>query len=204
MDFILHPDLTAIIQTAGYLGIFLIIAAESGMFIGFFLPGDTLLFTAGILAATGYLNLYALVAIVAAGAILGDQVGYAIGRKYGPKIFKREESFWFKKERVEQAAVFFEKYGKKTVVFARFVPIVRTFIPVVAGVGKMDYADFLKYNILGGILWGGSVTLLGYFLGEVIPNIDSYLLPLIGLIVVISVLPGVISFFHARMKHNHD
>ncbi len=200
MNFILHPDLFGIIKAVGYAGIFFIIFAESGILIGFFLPGDTLLFSAGLLAAAGYLNLPILIIVIALGAVLGDQFGYFLGRKYGPKIWKHEESFWFKKKRVEEAEAFFKKYGKKTILLARFVPVVRTFAPVLAGVGKMDYGTFFKYNVWGGILWSVSVTMLGYFLGEAVPNIDMYLLPIVILIAVLSVLPGAVSYLRNKKK----
>ncbi len=202
MNAILHPDIIGLINTAGYIGILLIIFAESGIFIGFFLPGDTLLFTAGILAAAGHLNIFLVMIVVSIGAILGDQVGYFLGHRYGPKIFNRKESFWFHRKRVDEATAFFEKYGKKTVVFARFVPVIRTFVPVVAGVGKMDYRSFVAYNIIGGIVWGCGISLLGYFLGAIIPNIDYYFLPLLAIIVVVSSIPTVISFLRSRKKEN--
>ena len=189
------------IKAAGYLGIFLIVFAESGILIGFFLPGDSLLFTAGFLASAGYLNLTLTLIVIIIGAILGDQIGYFLGRRYGPKIFKREESFLFKKKRVEDAKMFFEKHGKKTIIFARFIPFVRTLAPIIAGVGKMDYPTFVKYNVAGGIFWGGSITILGYFLGEIIPDIDSYLLPIIIAIVILSILPGTVSFLYNKIKN---
>ena len=157
-----------LIETFGTLGLLAIVFVETGLLVGFFLPGDSLLFTAGLLSANDTLpDLWILLLTVPVAAILGDQVGYTIGRKAGPAIFKREESRFFQKEYVEKSQEFFDKYGPRTVVLARFVPIVRTFVPVMAGVGKMHYPTFLMYNVIGGILWGSGMTTLGYFLGQI-------------------------------------
>ena len=182
-------DLTTLIQTVGYIGLAGIIFAESGLFFGFFLPGDSLLFTAGFLASQGYLNIWILVPLTTAAAILGDSVGYWFGKKVGPMIFKKSDSFWFSDERAKDAARFFERHGAKSLILARFIPAVRTFTPIVAGVARMEYKTFLTYNIIGGILWGACVPILGYFLGNAIPGIDQYILPIIGVIVVISLIP---------------
>jgi membrane-associated protein len=187
-------ELIPFIKAAGYIGLFAVIFAESGLFIGFFLPGDSLLFTAGFLASQGYLNIFALVVVSFVGAIVGDSVGYAFGYRVGPKIFKRENSFLFHKDHLTRAERFYEEYGSKTIVIARFIPIVRTFAPIVAGVGKMKYSTFISYNIIGGVLWGIGVPLTGYFLGSAIPNIDRYLIPIIFGIIILSVLPGVYHF----------
>ncbi|MFA5023217.1 MAG: DedA family protein [Candidatus Paceibacterota bacterium] len=184
-------DLVLIIKTAGYLGLFGIIFAESGLFFGFFLPGDGVVFTAGFLASQGYLNIWLLLIVLFAAAVLGDNVGYWFGEKVGPMIFKKEDSRFFKKEYVERAHNFFEKYGGKSLILARFVPVVRTFTPIIAGVGKMNYRKFLFFNFLGGLLWAVGLTLVGYFLGQTIPNADSYILPIVVLIMVVSVLPGL-------------
>lgn len=170
-------DLPTLIQSAGYIGVGLIIFAESGLFFGFFLPGDTLLFTAGFLAAQGLFDIGILTTIIVVAAILGDQVGYWTGMKAGPYIFKREDSFWFSKNRLEQARAFFELHGGKSVILARFVPFARTFTPIVAGAVGMRYASFVAYNIVGGLLWGVGVTVAGYILGEIVPDIDRYLIP---------------------------
>lgn len=182
-------DLVSLIKTAGYLGLFGIVFAESGLFVGFFLPGDSLLFTAGILSAQGFLNIWILVLVVFLGAVLGDNFGYGFGRKVGPMLFKREDSIIFHKDNLERARVFYEKYGKKTIIIARFLPAVRTFAPILAGVGQMHYKTFVSYNIIGGLIWGVGVPFLGYFLGTAIPEIDRYLLPIIIFIIVISVAP---------------
>ena len=146
----IHFDLPELIRAAGYLGLFGIIFAETGLLVGFFLPGDSLLFTAGILAAEGYLNISLLLIVLAGAAIIGDSVGYTIGRKLGPKIFTKEESLLFNKKHIKRAQEYFDKHGPKTIIIARFVPIVRTFAPTIAGVGKMNYAKFLAYNVIGG------------------------------------------------------
>jgi len=184
-------DIVSLIKTAGYLGLFGIIFAESGLFVGFFLPGDSLLFTAGFLASQGYLNIWLLVPLCFAAAVLGDNFGYAFGRRVGPKIFKREDSFLFHKQHLERARSFYERHGKKTIILARFVPFARTFAPILAGVGEMHYRTFFSYNVIGGFLWAVCLPLLGYFLGSMIPGIDRYLLPIILAIVIISILPAV-------------
>ncbi len=181
------------------MGIFAIIFAESGLFFGFFLPGDSLLFTAGLLASQGYLGIVPLVLAVILGAVLGDQVGYILGKKFGPKIFNREDSFFFKKKYVSDAEKFYAKHGRKTILLARFMPVIRTFIPILAGVGNMKYRVFLIYNIVGGIFWGAGITLLGYFLGEKMPNIDAYLLPAILIIIIISLVPALFSFLNRKI-----
>ncbi|MBI3335272.1 MAG: VTT domain-containing protein [Candidatus Portnoybacteria bacterium] len=185
-------DLVSLIKTVGYLGIFGIIFAESGLFIGFFFPGDSLLFTAGFLASQGFLDIRALVILTFLGAVLGDSFGYAFGKKVGPRLFRSQDSLVFHKDNLERARLFYERYGQKTIVLARFMPIVRTFAPILAGVGNMRYRTFLAFNILGGIMWGVSVPLLGYYLGTAIPNPDRYLLPLVFLIVILSFLPFII------------
>jgi membrane-associated protein len=200
MDFILNIDLSLLIQTIGYLGVFFIIFAESGLFFGFFLPGDTLLFTAGLLASQDYFNITLLVLVVTFAAVLGDQIGYLFGLKIGPKIFTHDDSFFFKRKHISEAENFYAKHGKKAIVLARFIPVVRTFIPILAGVGKMHYKTFVSYNILGGLIWATGITLLGYFLGENIPNVDAYLLPILLGIVFISFLPTIISFIYAKIK----
>src|SRR3989338_7045932 len=176
-------DIIALIKTVGYLGVAAIVFAESGLFIGFVLPGDSLLFTAGFLASQGFLNPLILIAVVFPAAVLGDNFGYAFGRRVGPKIFTREDSLLFHKENLERARMFYEYYGAKTIVLARFLPIIRTFAPILAGVGKMRYATFFAYNLIGGALWGIGITLLGYFLGAMVPGIDRYLSPIILFII---------------------
>jgi len=188
-------NLQELIINASYLGLFAIIFAESGLLIGFFLPGDSLLFTAGFLASVGIFNLPFLVIILFIAAVLGDNVGYTFGKKVGPKIFKREDSLFFHKDHLEKAKVFYEKHGGKTIVLARFMPIVRTFAPILAGVGTMDYKTFFTFNIIGGALWAIGVPSLGYFLGNLIPGVDKYLVPIIIFIIFVSILPGIIHFY---------
>ncbi len=183
-------NLIAIIKTAGYLGIVGILFAESGLFVGFFLPGDSLLFTAGFLASQGYLHIVVLMLLSFLAAAAGDSVGYAFGRRVGPAIFKRENSLLFHKDHLERARIFYEHHGGKTIILARFMPIVRTFAPILAGVGRMRYITFVTYNIVGGLLWTVGLSGLGYFLGATIPNVDHYLLPIIFLIIILSVLPS--------------
>ena len=194
-------DLASLIQTGGYVGIFLIVFAESGILIGLFLPGDSLLFTAGLLASRGYLNLALLMLVSFTAAVSGDSVGYYVGRRFGPKLFQREESWLFKRRYVDETRAFFEKYGVKTIVLARFVPVVRTLAPTMAGMGEMHYRTFLFYNVAGGALWTIGLPCLGALLGETVPNIDRYLLPIIALIVVLSVLPAVV---HVLTEHREE
>ncbi|MFF3458685.1 DedA family protein [Streptomyces sp. NPDC002730] len=200
----LDPDY--LIGTFGLIGVLVIVFAESGLLIGFFLPGDSLLFTTGLLVTTGSLNslpLWAVCALVVLAAVVGDQVGYLFGRKVGPSLFKRPDSKLFKQENVEKAHEFFEKYGPKSLVLARFVPIVRTFTPIIAGVSRMNYRSFITFNIIGGTLWGAGVTLLGAALGNVEfvhKNIEAMLI----LIVLLSVVPIGIEFLRARSKNKKE
>lgn len=182
-------DPTALIVALGYVGLFAIVFAESGLLFGFFLPGDSLLFTAGLLAAADVLDIWVLIFIIPIAAVLGDTVGYWFGSWAGPRIFKREDSFFFNKKHVGRAEKFYEKYGAKAIVLARFVPFIRTFVPILAGVGRMQYRTFVTYNIIGGLLWGVGVTLLGYFLGNFLPHAESYLLPIVLGIILISLIP---------------
>ncbi len=192
-----HFDLKELLISVGYLGVFLIVFAESGLFFGFFLPGDSLLFTAGILASPAaekvighkVFDLSLLVLLVVVAAIAGDQVGYVFGRRVGPRLFNREDSLFFHKKHIVRAQHFYDKHGGKTIILARFMPVVRTFAPIVAGVGHMNYGRFVFFNVIGGMLWGAGVTVAGYFLGEWIPDIDKYLLPIIALIIIVSVAP---------------
>jgi membrane-associated protein len=187
-----------LLVTFGMIGLFLIIFAESGLLVGFFLPGDSLLFTAGLFAAQGTLSLPVILVGCFIAAVAGDQVGYLFGKRVGPSLFKRPDSRLFKQEYVEQARAFFEKHGPRTIVLARFVPIVRTFVPVLAGVGTMPYRTFATYNVVGGLLWAVGVILLGYLLGGLIPDIDTYLLPIIAVIILVSVTPIGLGWWRAR------
>lgn len=189
-----------LIETFGTLGLFAIIFAESGLLFGFFLPGDSLLFTAGLLASQGNLNFPVVLVGCFVAAVVGDQAGYVIGNRAGPTLFRRPDSRVFKREYVERAQGFFEKYGSKTIVLARFIPVVRTFAPVVAGVGKMPYRTFVTFNVLGGLLWAVGVTTLGYVLGTTIPSIDRYLLPAIAVIIFLSILPVLFEIRKSRAR----
>ena len=194
-------DPEVLISTFGLLGILVIVFAESGLLIGFFLPGDSLLFTAGLLTADGkYITwpLWLVCLLITLSAIAGDQVGYAFGRKVGPALFRRPNSKLFKQENLLKSHDFFEKYGARSVVLARFVPIVRTFTPIVAGGSRMNYRTFVIYNVIGAILWGTGVTVLGYFLGQipfVKANIELILIAIVGL----SVVPIVVELLRARL-----
>jgi membrane-associated protein len=187
----MHFDLVEFIKWAGLLGVIAVVFAESGLLVGFFLPGDSLLFTAGFLASQGYIQggIVALIIGCVIAAITGDSVGYAFGRKVGPAIFNREDSLLFHKSNLLKANAFYEQHGGKTIILARFLPVVRTFAPIVAGVGAMHYRMFLAYNVIGGLLWGIGIPLAGYFLGQVIPDVDKYLLPIIILIILASIAP---------------
>ena len=195
-----YLDPLFLINTLGLIGILLIIFAESGLFFGFFLPGDSLLFTAGLLASQNYLNIFYLLILGSIAAILGDSVGYAFGKKIGPKIFIKEDSFFFNKKYIEKSKLFFEKYGKKALILARFIPGVRTFTPIIAGVGSMPYKQFITYNIIGGAGWVIFMTCLGYFFGRLVPNPDKYILPIIILIALGSIMPGIIEYIKHKKK----
>jgi membrane-associated protein len=191
-------DPRALIEAVGLIGIITIVFAESGLFFGFFLPGDSLLFTAGLLASQGLISIELLVIGTMIAAIVGDSVGYAFGKKIGPALFSREDSFFFHKKHALRAKAFYEKYGVKTIVLARFIPIVRTFAPIVAGIGDMKYTTFLSYNIIGGVIWTSSMTLFGYFLGTLVPQTEKYLHVIIIAIIVLSFVPIVIEYIKER------
>jgi membrane-associated protein len=194
-------NLLDFIVAASIFGVAAIIFAESGLLIGFFLPGDSLLFATGFLIQSGLLpfNIHLAVIILFLAAVAGDSVGYTFGRRLGPKVFNRKDARLFKQEYVQRAQGFYEKHGGKTIIIARFIPIVRTFAPIVAGAGKMEYRRFLTFNLIGGFLWAAGITYAGYFLGSVFEHwgieIDSILLPLIACIIVISILPPAIHIF---------
>lgn len=191
-------DLKVLIETVGYLGLFAIIFSETGLMIGFFLPGDSLLFTAGVLASQNILNIWIITPLLFAAAVIGDSVGYGIGHHFGKKLFSREDSLLFHKDHLLKAKAFYEKHGGKTIIIARFMPVIRTFAPVVAGMGDMSYQKFLLYNIAGGFLWAVCLPLAGYYLGSAIPDIDTYLLPIVGAIVLISIAPGLYHAFKTK------
>lgn len=183
-------ELHSLAPSLSYIAIFFIVFAESGLFFGFFLPGDSLLVTAGLLATQGYFSILFLMISLALAAIGGDSVGYWMGRKFGSRFFNPKH--------LKKASDFYKKHGGKAIVLARFVPIIRTFAPIAAGVAKMDYKRFLTFNIFGGLLWTWGMLLIGYFLGKTIPNVDHYLLPIIFAIVLVSILPALVEFIKNR------
>lgn len=191
-------DIEATISAFGVLGILAIVFAESGLLIGALLPGDSLLFTAGFLTQIDVLkiNIHLLVVLIFVAAVLGDSVGYTFGRRVGPKLFSKPSSRLFKQENVVRAEAFYEKHGGKTIILARFIPIVRTFAPVIAGVGKMNYRTFLAYNLIGGLLWAAGVTYLGYFLGAWFTSlgldIDQVIIPVVVVIILLSISPAIV------------
>jgi membrane-associated protein len=212
IDFLLNPNIllqqwVIILGTVVYVIIFGIIFAESGLLIGFFLPGDSLLFAAGFLSSAKipessltYLNIWILIAIVFVGAVAGDSVGFTFGFRVGRKLFQRKNSRFFNKENLIKAQNFYERHGTKTIVLARFIPVIRTFAPIVAGIGKMNYRTFIVFNVTGGALWAAAVPLAGYYLGKVIPDIEKYLLPIIIAIVIVSAIPVMRNFLKSRKK----
>ncbi len=191
MDF-LHFDLIQLVSTVGVWGVVGIIFIETGIIFGFFFPGDSLLFTAGFLASQNFFNVTTFIIFAFIASIVGNCVGYLFGKKVGEKLFTKEDSLFFKKSYLEKTKHFFDEHGNKTIFFARFFPIIRTFAPVLAGIGAMPLKPFLFYTIFGGAVWICGLTLLGYFLGKTIPDVDKYLLPIIAGIVIISVLPGLV------------
>jgi membrane-associated protein len=208
MSAALSLDPQELIRTLGTIGLIAIIFAESGLLLGIIFPGDSLLFTAGLFAATGKFGLN--IAAVAGGAflaaVLGAQVGYWIGRRYGPRLFQRPDSRIFKSEYVERSKVFFEKHGAKAIVLARFVPFVRTLAPPMAGMGQMDVRQFTIFNVVGAFLWALGVTMLGYFAGDLIPKdkVDTYLLPIIAVIILISLIPPFLEWRKHKAESAHQ
>lgn len=200
MDWFSGENLIHLIQTVGYLGVFAIVFAESGLFIGFFLPGDSLLFTAGLLASQGYFDISILTILIFVGGVLGDQVGYYFGKSVGPKLFKKENSLFFDKKNLARAKEFYEHYGVSTIILARFIPVIRTFAPIVAGIGQMKYRTFVWFNIIGGLIWSLSLTLSGYYLVKIIPSIEQYISWVIVGIVVASVIPMILHLIKDK-KH---
>ena len=193
-------DLPALIKWAGYFGLTAIVFAETGLLVGFFLPGDSLLVTAGLLSAKGLFNVYLLGLLVNVAAAAGNSVGYLIGRHTGPRIFTRDDSLLFNKKHVFRAQEFYAKHGRKAIVLAQFMPIIRTFSPVVAGVGRMPYRQFLVISVLGTVFWVWSMLFIGYFLGTYIPGLDKHIEILVLVVVFISILPGIISWYRERRK----
>jgi len=193
-------SLDSLVQWGGYGVLFAIVFAETGLLVGFLLPGDSLLITAGLLAANGTLNIWWLNGLLIVAAVVGDSVGYAIGRRLGPRLFTRQKSLLFNPAHVERTRRFYEKYGAKTIVIARFVPIVRTFAPVLAGVGGMEYRRFIFYNVAGGVGWVVSMTWVGYLLRQSIPNIGSYIHIVVPIVIVLSCIPIAVELLRERRR----
>ncbi len=195
-------SLDALVRGGGYVVLVAIVFTETGLLVGFFLPGDSLLITAGLVAAAGGLDIWWLNALLIVAAVVGDSVGYAVGARLGPRLFTREKSLLFNPRHVERTRQFYARHGAKTIVIARFVPIVRTFAPVVAGVGEMPYRRFLAYNVVGGVGWVVSMTWAGYLLGSTIPNIGSHMHLVVIVVVVLSVAPIVIEILKERRRRS--
>lgn len=194
-------DVQGLVQWGGTIGLTAIIFAETGLLVGFFLPGDSLLVSAGLLAATkGLFNVYLLGVILTIASILGNTSGYVIGRVTGRRLFTREESLLFSRKHLYRAHAFYERHGGKTVVLARFMPIVRTFVPVVAGAAEMDVRPYTLYNVIGGIGWIWSMLFIGYFLGRYIPGVEQHIELVIMLVIFVSILPGIIGWLRARAR----
>lgn len=193
-------DVEGLVRVGGLMALIVIVFVETGLFVGFFLPGDSLLVTAGLFAARGDLRLWSIFVFVSLAAIIGDTVGYTIGARTGPKIFRREDSLLFHKKHLITTKEFYDRYGGVTIIIARFMPIVRTFAPLVAGVGGMEYRRFVFYNIAGGIGWVVSMTSLGYFLGRSVPGIDKHIDVVIAVVIFLSLLPGIVKLARERWK----
>jgi len=194
-------DPRALVAWGGYVGLTIVIFAETGLLVGFFLPGDSLLVTAGLLASQTQLvnlNVYWLGTLLAVASILGNTVGYYIGRVTGERLFTRENSLLFNRKHLERAHAFYERHGGKTIVLARFMPIVRTFVPVVAGMGQMQYRRYTLYNVIGGLAWIWSMLFVGYFLGRYIPGIGDHIELVILVVIFLSFLPGIIAWLRSR------
>jgi len=195
-----HFDLEGFIKAVSYFGVAGVVFAETGLFFGIFLPGDSLLFTAGFLASQGHLNIALLCLVCFVSAVVGDSMGYYIGDKMGRRLFTKPESRVFKPSNLLKTQLFFDRHGGKAIILGRFMPIVRTMVPMVAGAGTMPYRRFFSFNVIGAFLWGVCIPLAGYFLGSTIPGVDKYLLPLILVIIVVSIAP---SAYHI-WKENGD
>jgi membrane-associated protein len=195
-------NVKGLIEWGGTLLVCVIVFVETGFFVGFFLPGDSLLVTAGVFAASGQLHISELLLLVPLCAIVGDQIGYWIGRKAGQALYQREDSLIFRKRHLQRAHEFYEKYGGKTVILARFVPIIRTFCPPVAGAAEMSYGRYLAYDVAGGILWGGGMVLVGYSLARQIPNISENIHYVIAVVIFLSLLPPIIGVLRARFSRS--
>lgn len=193
-------ELMPLVKLIGYPGLFTVVFLESGVFFGFFLPGASMLFTAGLLASQGFFNIFILVPLLTLAAILGDSAGYWFGATVGYRLFLRPNSRFFRHEHLERAKQFYERHGVLAIVLARFLPIVRTFAPIVAGVVRMQYRTFLAYNVVGALLWAAGVTSIGYYLGATIPGVQTYLTPIVLAIVIATCIPVVREYLRARKE----
>ncbi|MBZ0168727.1 membrane protein [Candidatus Methylomirabilis lanthanidiphila] len=193
-------DVEGLVRVGGLMALIVIVFAETGLLIGFFLPGDSLLVTAGLFAVSGHLELWSLFLFVSLAAIVGDAVGYFIGVRSGPRIFSKEDSLLFHKKHLITTQEFYDRHGGITIVLARFMPILRTFAPVVAGVGNMQYSRFALYNVMGGVGWVVSMTSIGYFLGKTIPDIDRYIHVVIVAVILLSLVPGIVAFVRTSRR----
>lgn len=193
-------SLDDLVKWGGYVALTAIVFVETGLLIGFFLPGDSLLITAGLVAAAGHLDIWRINLLLSLAAVLGDSTGYAIGRRLGPRLFTRPQSLLFNPRHVERTRAFYARHGAKTIVIARFVPIVRTFAPVVAGVGQMEYRQFFFYNVAGGVGWVTSMTWAGYLLGQTIPNVAERIHIVVGVVIVLSLIPIFVELIRERRR----
>lgn len=191
-------NLETLVETIGYAGLFAIIFSETGLLIGFFLPGDTLLITTGLVAQRGVLSIWILIPLLIVAAVAGDAAGYQIGKHSGPRLFNREDSRLFHRRHLERAKDFYDRHGGKTIVIARFLAIIRTFAPTVAGAAEMPYSRFVVFNFIGGAAWVTSMLVIGYVFGKAVPNLEVFFLGLVGFFFVVSILPGAIHVWRSR------
>ena len=198
LTYLLHINITDLVTTLGYVGLIAIIFCETGLFFGCFFPGDSLLFTAGLLATRGFFNLWILIPSLLVAAILGYTLAYWFGDKLGNWLLKRPDSFFFKKKYITQAHDFYERYGAQAIILCRLIPVVRTFCPIVAGMGKMSFKRFTMVNIIGAVIWVSLLTLLGYFVGRIFPMAEKFILPIVLVIAVVSVMPAAWQMFKER------
>ncbi len=202
LNFLPHLDVSQL-ANIGYIGLTLIILCETGLFLGFFLPGDSLLFTAGLLAAKGIFNPFILIFLLVVAAFIGYGIAYWIGDKIGHLLLKREDSFWFKKRYLIEAHDFYAQHGGKALIIGRLIPVIRTFVPLVAGMVNMPFRRYYLYNIAGAIIWAGGITSLGYYMGAAIPEADQYLLPIVLLIIFLSLLPGIYHLTRSKRRKSN-
>ena len=197
LSLLFQADIMELVKTVGYIGMFVIATLESGVIIGLFLPGDSMLFISGLMASHGHFNIFILVALYALAAILGNSIGYWFGERVGVALFTEDARF-FKKKHLDRTHEFYEKYGQRAIVLARFVPVVRTLAPIVAGAARMNYKAFMRYNIIGGMLWGVGMPTLGFLLGDLFPGSDKYVVPIAFVVVALSLIPAIIEFSRTR------